>query len=104
MKEAHQRSLAVVDYEASTELSIVVSLAPSPSDVTTSAIDNAEFRTCHQLPTIKETGCNHSCKGNTVRHVQLPLSNYVAANCQRLLGEKFTGVATAVSVTESKYT
>ena len=104
MEQAHQGSLAVVDYEESTLVTVVVFLAPSPSDVTASAIDNSQFRTWQRLSVRKITGFNHSYKGNTVRRVQIPFSNYVAANCHRLLGEEFPAVATSVSATESKYT
>ena len=98
-----QGSLGVVDYEASTASFVSVFVAPSPADITRSNIESRLFRNWRKILVHKMSGFTYNYKGNSARRHQIPLTNYVASNCHRLLGDEFPRVATAISVTESKY-
>ena len=103
MENVQQGSLAVVDYQNSTADSITVFVATNPTDINVDCLQSERFRQWRTLKVRKIKGFVQPFKANSVRRVQVPLANYVASNCHRILGDEFPQVATAVSVSESKY-
>ena len=104
LNDTLQGALGVLSYAHSNVNSVSVFVAPTPADLTDENIQSGNFMQWRQVSVRKENGFSHVYKGNTVRRHQIPLSNYVATNCHRLMGDELPRLATAVSMTESKYT
>ena len=96
-----QGSLGVIHYASSSHRSVTIYVAPFPAAFTEESISSNLYLTWRTKAMTIHTGYKIQYKGNSARRTQLPLLNYVAANCHRLLGDEFPRIATAI--TESKY-
>ena len=97
-----QGTLGVIEYQNSTPNSVAVFIASLPSEINEN-LRTGEFRNWRRVSVRRQNGFTQSFRGNSVRRQQMPLVNYRASNCHRLLGDELPRLATAISTTESKY-
>ena len=84
--------------------SIVVFVAPNLEAVSDANLFTKSSFKSWQKTRISTTVGFAFAKGDvSVRRTQLPVSNYVALNCHKLMGDTFVKIATQVSLTGRKY-
>ena len=103
MRDICQGSLCVVNFLQSNSTSIHLFKAPSPEAMTPDALHDRLYLQWPTTSVSRTTGFTQSFRGNSCRRRQFPLSNYVASNCHRLLGDTFPRLATAVSSNQSEF-
>ena len=102
MDSKWQGTLGIIEYQNSTPNSVAVFIASLPSEINEENLRTGGFRNWRRVSVRRQNGFTQSFRGNSVRRQQIPLVNYVASNCHRLLGDEQTRLATAISTTESK--
>ena len=96
--------LILAEMPSSAEKSIVVYVAPNLE-----AVSDASLFTLSKFNSWQKTRINTTigfvfAKGDvSVRRTQLPVSNYVALTCHKLMGDTFVKIATQVSLIDRKY-
>ena len=88
MDSTLQGTLGVIEYQNSTPKSVAVFIASLPSEKNEENLRPGEFRNGRRVSVRRQNGFTQSFRGNSVRRQQIPLDNYVASNCHRLLGDE----------------
>ena len=98
-----QGTIAVVDFDNSSQNSVSIFCAPTPDSVNEEVLNNLLYLHWNRIVISRQMGFTLNYRGNSARRNQFPICNYVATNCHRLLGDELPQMATSVSSKEHKY-
>ncbi len=92
-----------MNFDTCRNASLSVYVAPSIDSITPEVVNNRSYTEWprHSVPVM--AGFNQNFNSSSVRRHQFPLANYVALTVDKLMGDTFSKLATAVSSTESRY-